>query len=171
MAYYRVSQITINALPEQLPAEGCELRVNLRNIEETDLESCAQLYARVFSSEPWREAWTPEEALTRLSHFYESKGFVGVLAEQNGIAGFALGNTEPFYYGTLFYLREMCTHTDLQSRGIGSRVYSTLEQRLRSIKVKGIYLATDRAIPASQFYLGRGFARSENIELYSKQFD
>lgn len=143
----------------------------LRDIEEADLEGCAQLYAAVFSAEPWNEAWTTDAALTRLTHFYESKGFVGVLAEQNGIAGFALGNTEPFYFGTLFYLREMCTHTSLQSKGIGSQVYSALEQRLKSSQVRGIYLATDRAIPAAQFYLGKGFARSETIEFYSKQFE
>jgi aminoglycoside 6'-N-acetyltransferase I len=143
--------------------------MNLRNINETDLEECARLYAAVFSAEPWNEAWNRETALARLSHFYKSAGFIGVLAEQDGIIGFALGNSEPFCFGTLFYLREMCVHKAHQSQGIGSKVYLTLEKQLESSLVRGIYLATDRAIPAAQFYVGKGFGCSESMGFYSKQ--
>ena len=144
-------------------------KMNLRNINAADLEECAQLYAAVFSAEPWSEAWSPETALARLSHFYRSAGFAGVLAEQDGIIGFALGNSEPFYFGTLFYLREMCVHNAHQSQGVGSKVYLTLEEQLKSSFIRGIYLATERAIPAAQFYLGKGFGCSESMGFYSKQ--
>lgn len=145
--------------------------MNLRKMNEADLDECARLYAAVFSVGPWNEAWDPETALARLSHFYKSAGFVGVLAEQDGIIGFALGNSEPFYFGTLFYLREMCVHNAYQSRGVGSKVYLTLEAQLKSSFVRGIYLTTERAIPAAQFYLGKGFDHSESMGFYSKQLN
>lgn len=145
--------------------------MKLRRIDKTDLKSCAQLYAAVFSSAPWSEAWDEATALTRLLHFYESSGFIGVLAERDGVVGFALGNTEPFYFGTLFYLREMCVSNSLQCQGIGSRVYGALEEQLKLNQVKGVYLATERAIPAAQFYLGKGFHCSESMGFYSKKFN
>lgn len=144
--------------------------MHVRRIESTDLEGFARLYAAVFSAEPWSEAWTEESALARLVHFYESSGFIGILAEGDGITCFALGNTEPFYFGALFYLREMCVDNGLQSRGIGSRVYLTLEEQLRSVQVRGVYLTTERAIPAARFYLGKGFSCNETMGFYSKQF-
>lgn len=144
--------------------------MDVRKIERSDLDGCARLYAAVFSSEPWSEAWSEETALARLVHFYESSGFIGILAERDGIMCFALGNTEPFYFGTLFYLREMCVRNGLQSRGIGSRVYLALEEQLKSVQVHGVYLATERAIPAAQFYRGKGFSCSETMGFYSKQF-
>lgn len=141
----------------------------LRSIKKDDLQPCAQLYTAVFSEEPWREAWSQELALARLSHFYQSSGFIGVLAEQDGILGFALGNTEPFYSGLLFYLREMCVHNTRQGQGVGTKVYSALEQQLSAAQVCGVYLTTERTIPAAQFYLSQGFGYSEAMGFYSKQ--
>lgn len=88
-----------------------------RLIEKRDIDSCAKLFAQVFSSEPWREPWTDEHAYIRLSHFYNSKGFLGVLLEER-ILGFALGNWEPFYFGNIFSLREMYTDIQLQTASL-----------------------------------------------------
>lgn len=145
--------------------------MKLRKITKPDLAACVKLYTQVFCSDPWNEAWTEEIAYERLLHFYESKGFVGVLAEDpksNRLTGFVLGNIEPFYKGKLFYLREMCTHTQSQNKGIGKAVLQALETELRTHHVKSLYLATDNAIPAAQFYKKNGFSHSENMGFYAK---
>jgi len=143
----------------------------LRNIQEADIEACATLFTQVFSSEPWNEEWNEIIALERLSHFYQSKGFLGVLAEQEEVVGFALGNTEPFYFGAMFYLREMCTQTNLQNHGVGQDVLGFLEKELLSQEIRSIYLATERAIPAANFYQKNGFSYSEKMGFYSKRVD
>src|SRR5690554_3259223 len=117
--------------------------VTVRSIEKKDLEACAALYAQVFSQAPWDEPWTTKAALERLSHFYESIGFCGVLAESDSVLGFALGNAEPFHTEALFYLREMCTSPTHQGRGLGGRLYASLEKELSLINVKRVYLATE----------------------------
>lgn len=142
--------------------------MNIRRIERGDLEDCAQLYAEVFASPPWSEPWTATAALQRLSHFYESRGFIGVLAEDGNTASFALGNTEPFHAGTLFYLREMCTRSNLQSQGVGGRVFTALENELRGESVVSVYLTTERAIPAARFYGNMGFNEIEKYGFYAK---
>tara|TARA_Y100001949_G_C15955588_1_gene316804 strand:+ start:900 stop:1340 length:441 start_codon:yes stop_codon:yes gene_type:complete len=143
----------------------------LRNIQEADIDACALLFAQVFSSEPWNEEWNKEFASERISHFFQSKGFIGVLAEDDGIIGFALGNTEPFYFGSMFYLREMCTHRNLQKQGVGNKILGALEAELCSHKVKSIYLTTERAIPAAKFYQKNGFSYSEKMGFYAKRIN
>lgn len=141
----------------------------IRSIIKQDLESCATLYAEVFASAPWCEPWTVGVALDRLLHFHESKGFIGVLAEQDGLAGFALGNAEPFHSGSIFYLREMCVGLNYQSQGLGRKVYHALENELRSSGIKSVYLTTEREIPAAQFYLNNGFEYVEGMGFYAKR--
>ncbi len=125
--------------------------MQLRNMEERDLEPCARLFAHVFSADPWNEPWDTEQALKRLVHFYDSGGFLGVVAQYEDVIGFALGNLEPFCTGTLFYLREMCIDTAQQSQGVGTQLYLALQRELESRHVRAVYLATDRGIPAARF--------------------
>lgn len=142
--------------------------MKFRIIKGEDIDECSLLFAAVFSSSPWDEKWTKELALERLTHFYESKGFLGVVAEKDNIVGFALGNIEPFYFGSMFYLREMCVGSSIQRKGIGSGVIDTLDAELSQLNVQRIYLATERTIPAASFYQGKGFIRSEELGFYAR---
>jgi ribosomal protein S18 acetylase RimI-like enzyme len=143
-----------------------------RRLERCDLEACAALFAQVFSSAPWNEPWHAEGALVRLEHFFESPGAVGVVAldEDKALAGFLLGNLEPYLEGKLFYLREMCVATHRQGRGIGSQLYEVLEGELATGDVRAVYLATGRDIPAVRFYQRLGFRCSEGMAFYAKGF-
>lgn len=141
----------------------------IRAINKRDLKSCAALYAQVFASAPWLEPWTIEAAFNRLTYFYESLGFVGVLVEKEDLIGFALGNAEPFHSGDLFYLREMCIAPNNQSQGLGRRVISELENELRSRNLQSIYLTTERDIPAAQFYINNGFNYVKKMGFYAKR--
>ena len=145
--------------------------MKLRAIKKSDIQACATLFSEVFSSEPWGESWSEDLAIDRLSHFYESKGFMGVLAESDGILGFALGNTEPFYFGPMFYLREMCTLPKLQNQGIGNKIINNLEKELISSNVHSIYLTTERDIPAASFYQNSGFRYSKEMGFYAKRIN
>lgn len=139
-----------------------------RTMNESDIEPCGSIFAKVFASEPWNENWIDAISIDRLSHFYHSKGFLGVVAEREHIVGFALGNIEPFYFGPMYYLREMCVSMIAQGEGVGSKMLDALERELSDLKVKQIYLATDRLIPAASFYKGKGFLPSKTLAFYSK---
>lgn len=143
--------------------------MKFRLIKASDIDGCSSLFAQVFSSAPWGEEWTQDLAFKRLSYFYETKGFLGVVAEEEGVVGFALGNIEPFYFGSMFYLREMCVESDLQRKGVGSKILDRLDAELANLQVKRVYLATDRTIPAATFYQGKGFVHSEELGFYAKE--
>ena len=141
----------------------------LRKIETRDIQECARLYAEVFSGPPWNESWSEALALDRLMHFHDSRGFVGLLAEQENIVGFALGNTEPFQSHKIFYLREMCTAPEKQFLGIGRQVIGALENELSLLNVTGIFLTTKREIPAARFYISNGFSDNTSMGFYAKK--
>ena len=141
----------------------------IRNILEEDIEACANLFSKVFSSEPWNEPWEINSATERLMHFYHSKGFIGLLAESENITGFVLGNTEPFHFGSMFYLREMCTANDMQNKGVGGQILNALEIELSKNKIHSLYLTTDRRIPAANFYQKNGFKLNETMGFYARR--
>jgi len=143
--------------------------MDIRSISEQDLPTCAELFAQVFSQTPWNEPWSQEAAFKRLSHFYQSKGFTGVLLQDQSLVGFALGNIEPFYFGDLFYLREMCVDSATQNSGNGQLLMGALHEMLQQQGVKGIYLTTEKQIVAAKFYQKQGFKPSESMRFYSKR--
>jgi len=141
----------------------------VREIKNEDLESCAALYSRVFSGAPWSEKWSKEKAHERISHFFNSKGFVGLLSENKNITGFVLGNTEPFVDGSWFYLREMCVDANYQGQGVGSTLLNELKEKLVIRAIRNIYLATEREIPAASFYEKNGFSQENKMVFYYKK--
>ena len=145
--------------------------MEVRSIQEGDIRKCARLYASVFTSEPWNEEWTEETAFLRLNHFYQSTGFVGLLAEYDDIVGFVLGHTEPFENSTIYYLREMCVMGSIQSKGVGGKLYKALDCELAEKSVKSIYLTTERDIPAASFYMKNGFNLSQKMGFYAKSIN
>lgn len=144
--------------------------MQIRKLEPDDLAACAGLFTSVFSLPPWNEPWSEKSAVDRLWHFFQSPGFLGFVAmQQERLAGFLLGHTEPFHTQDLFYLREMCVAPDLQNDGIGKALLEQLEIFLASASVAGAYLITERATPAARFYLKNGYALSESTGFYVKQ--
>lgn len=144
-------------------------RMNIRRILSTDLEACSNVYAGVFSSAPWNEKWNNDMALKRLTHFFKSEGFFGMLAEDNGVIGLALGNSEPFYSGMIFYLREMCITIKSQRQGVGQKLAKALESELLSQGITYMYLTTERGIPAAQFYEKLDYSYENDMGFYSKK--
>lgn len=148
----------------------------IREIEEKDLPSCAEVYAETFSAPPWHETWAVSEALHRLQHFYHSKGFIGLLLEDRlledkQLCSFVLGNSEPFRDEQWFYLREMCTKSDLQGKGYGSRLMAELATQLKAQKVSSIYLITDNSFPAARFYGKHHFRELNEMDIYIRSLD
>ena len=144
--------------------------MKIRIIEPQDIEVCASIFVSTFSKNPWNEAWTLDAALERLWHFYNSKGFYGLIATETQALGFVLGNVEPYYTGSLFCLREMCVAATSQSKGIGTQLLKTLEEELTLIHVRRIYLLTSHDTPASRFYQKAGYERNETFGIYVRDY-
>jgi aminoglycoside 6'-N-acetyltransferase I len=128
-------------------------------IEEKDIPDCAEVFVKVFGSEPWNEKWHIADAEARLEEMVHTPGFYGALAATDGeILGFAMGHTEQWQRGKRhFYLQEMCVLPEHQRRGLGSGLVQTLCDNLAEMGVGAIYLLTAQEGPAQAFYTRLGF--------------
>lgn len=141
-----------------------------RALEQSDLERCAALFVSVFNRPPWRDRWVVGSAYGRLCDIVNSPGSLGLVAVSDGeLVGFACGCCEQWFDGQHFYLREMCVASDLQRKGIGSRMLADLEQKLRQTGISQTYLLTREGEPAEAFYTRNGYRTSSRTVLMSKR--
>lgn len=138
--------------------------MNIREIIQYDLNSCAELFVEIFSNPPWNETWQMDAVMRRLSDCLHTPNFVGLLAETSGrIDGFAFGNIQ--YYGEEkhYYLLELCIRTDVQRSGVGTQIMEALKARMKREGVARIYTLTARDTPAQTFYEKLGYYTSAKM--------
>ena len=136
--------------------------------QETDLVKCTETFIKVFNDEPWNDEWTIPKAHKYLLDFYQTPGFLGVIAIENEeVIGFIMGVQRKWWSGDEFYIHEMCVDSEHQNRGIGKALLDYLINSLEN-KISNITLLTDRGIPAEAFYKKNGFEEIERLVFLSK---
>ena len=133
-------------------------------VAESDLIECTEVFIEVFNDEPWNDEWTFAKAKKYLFNFYQTPGFLGVLAVENKeILGFIFGVHRVWWSGDEFFINEMCVKMQHQSKGIGKAMLNHLLKELHNNDLSSIILLTDRGIPAEEFYKKNGFEEIERI--------
>ena len=133
-------------------------------LAENDLIKCTETFIEVFNDVPWNDEWTFTKAKKYLLNFYQTPGFLGVLAvENNEILGFIFGVNRVWCSGDEFFINEMCVRKQYQNKGIGKAMLNHLIKELHSSNISNIVLLTDRGIPAEEFYKKNGFEEIERI--------
>jgi aminoglycoside 6'-N-acetyltransferase I len=141
----------------------------LRRFEETDLEPCVNLFRATFAQAPWNEEWKPEVVQARLDQIIKTPHFLGVVAGDSSIRGFAMGFSEPWHEGTHFYLKEMCIDHTRQRQGLGTKLLEFLSSELRERDSRRIYLLTARGDVSEAFYTKAGFYTSPRMILMARR--
>jgi len=90
--------------------------------------------------------------------------------QQDELLGFVAGYCEQMQKGKGFYLKEICTRSDRQRQGIGTKLLNQLMNTLTAIDVTAIYLITTRDGQAEAFYTKSGYQRSQRLIVMSKRF-
>ena len=142
--------------------------MEIKLIEQNDLIQCTEMFIKVFNDDPWNDEWTFSKAQKYLLDFYNTPGFLGVLALENKeVIGFIFGVHRTWWSGDEFYIHEMCVESQRQNSGIGK---SLLDYLIKSIgnNISNITLLTDRGIPAEAFYKKNGFREIERLVFLSK---
>ncbi|KAB8334586.1 GNAT family N-acetyltransferase [Scytonema tolypothrichoides VB-61278] len=134
------------------------------------LDDCANLYVEVFNTEPWNEQWTIETARLRLFEILNTPGFIGFVFQQDEVLGFVAGYCEQMQKGKGFYIKEICTRSDKQRLGIGTKLLNQLMNTLTAMEVTTIYLVTMKDGQAEAFYTTNGYQRSQKLIVMSKRF-
>lgn len=135
------------------------------------LESCAELYVKVFNSPPWNDGWRLEDARERLSDIFGHPRFVGIglVDGHEQLMGFLIGHSEKWLESRHFYIHEMCIDNELQGRGLGTRLLSFLEHFCGDNGINRMYLLTARDGQAESFYTRNGFYTSPKMVMMAKR--
>lgn len=138
-----------------------------------NLEECTKLYTYVFNGEPWNDGWEEEDARERLSDIFSNRKFVGIgiYDEEQNIIGFLAGYTEKWLNNNHFNLNEMCVKSELQGKGIGSKLLKELEVLCNKNNTNRIYLLTAREGKAEAFYKKNGFYVSPKMIMMSRRLN
>ena len=142
----------------------------IRKYEPRDLEACAAVFCSAFRAAPWHENWTVQLAEIRISELTDTQLSAGIVYEEAGrILGFAAGRVVTYLYGKEYVIDEFCVLSEMQGKGIGSRLLSGIADAMRQQGIVSIVLQTTKGYPSEQFYLKNGFQHSPDmITLYRK---
>lgn len=142
--------------------------MDYREIVLEDVSALAKIYAETFNSDPWYDKWTLETAEKRLSQMIKNGGFFGVLSyDESGITGMIMGESEQYFDGVVFNIKEYCVKNDLRGKGIGTELLREFERRLRGMGIREAVLMTN--LEDEEFYKKRGFNRSRGIIYMGKE--
>ena len=142
--------------------------IEFKEISLEVIDECALLYVETFNSEPWNDKWEFDTAYNRLKDIYNTPGFYGLIAVEDGIIIAAVfGCTEFWYEGKTYDLKEMFVKNGLRGKGIGSKLLETLNTRLLSIGVNATYLFTAEGDMTEKFYRKNGYERIEGMIMMS----
>ena len=137
-------------------------QVAFRDLGVDDLPLAGEIYADAFNASPWNEHWSRRTAALRLESLLHAHRCVARAAELEGrMVGFAIGHAEPWSDGLHFYLNELAVHRAHVRRGVGTAILRDLGENLRDRDVRGVFLLTERATPAHDFFVKNGFEQDE----------
>lgn len=142
--------------------------MDYREIVLEDIQELAKIYAETFNSDPWYDKWTRKTAEKRLYQMANNGGFFGILSyDESGITGMIMGESEQYFDGVIFNVKEFCVKNELRGKGIGTELLAEFERRLKEMGIRETVLMTN--LEDEEFYKKRGFHRSRGIIYMGKE--
>lgn len=105
----------------------------IRAIAADDIGAMAEAMRQSYAEEPWREQWSRHRAVRRLQAILSGYGAFGLAAvEQGEIIGCVLGFVDPYAEEDFFFVSELFVVPAWKRKGVGTRLLSALEERLKA---------------------------------------
>ena len=95
---------------------------DFKKIGINEIEIIKELFAGVFTIEPWNDDWSNQEQLNLylLDLIGQSNSLTYGLFENGKLIGVSMGRIKHWYSGTEYYIEELCIQTNKQGNGIGT---------------------------------------------------
>lgn len=145
--------------------------LELRELDVNNIEEIKKFFTDIFTKEPWNDDWSDEEQL----HAYimdligNRNSLVLALFEKQQMVGLTMGSIKHWYTGTEYCIDELCVKTEEQGRGLGTQLLKFVEEYIKAKRIPGIFLQTERTVPAYDFYKKNGFVElTDHVSLIKK---
>ena len=136
-----------------------------RRMIPADFPACADELMAAFKADPWNEAWTHEQAFTRIDEIMSARVSRGIVCMDGGkCVSMLCGRIMTYLDKKLFYVDEFSVHPDFQRHGIGSQMLAFLREELQkeAQPISHMSLITKRGFPSVTFYEKNGFVELKN---------
>lgn len=146
----------------------------VKKLSLTDKKAITDLFAGVFTREPWNDDWSDTAQLDRyiMDLIGQDHSLAFGLYDGDSLIGIALGYVSHWYTGTEYIINELCIQTERQGAGAGTFFLAEIEKALQQLGIKQIFLLTDPKLPAFSFYTKNGFiAEKSRVTLVKKLGD
>ena len=122
-------------------------------------QEAAELFASVFTGEPWGDDWSDREQLDRyLADLMDGPASPSLGLRQDGrLIALSLGSIRHYWSGTVYCVDEFCVAREAQGQGIGTRFLAAVEKEAARRGAAALFLQTDRQMPAFAFYGKNGY--------------
>ena len=144
----------------------------LKRLSIDDKEKIKAVFTDVFTREPWYDDWSDKEQLDLYICDLVGQNYsltYGLYDDADELIGISLGYIKHWYSGTEYIINELCIKTERQGAGAGTFFIQAIEEAIRELGLKQIFLLTESNVPAYDFYRKNGFTQSENNVAFSKQ--
>ena len=144
---------------------------SIKPLTSDDANLIKELFADVFTNEPWNDDWSDEDQLRKyLADIIGNPNSLSLgLFDNDELYGIALGSVMHWYTGTEYYIREFCIRRTAQHQGLGSLFLSKAEDYLRQINIYSIILTTEADTPAHDFYAKNDFEELTESRFFQKK--
>ena len=143
----------------------------IKRLSIEDKEIIKEVFVGVFTKEPWYDDWSDEKQLDMYINDLVGQGYSLTygLYDDDELIGLSLGYIKHWYSGTEYIINELCVKTDRQGAGAGTFFIHAIEEAIKELGLKQIFLLTESNVPAYDFYKKNGFVQSEYNVAFSKQ--
>ena len=145
--------------------------VECRKIGTEEMPAIRELFAGVFTGEPWNDDWSDGEQLDLYLEDLvgQQNSLTYGLYEDGRMVGLSMGRMKHWYTGTEYYIDELCIRTDRQGTGLGTLFLQEIEHAIREAGMIQIFLQTSADVPAYQFYRKNGFQELKGHVSFQKR--
>lgn len=128
-------------------------------LRKSDHDEMKKLFLDVFCNEPWFDKWNKEQLDLYMKDLTENNNSLSfaIFDEKEELIGCSLGYIFHWWEGREYFIKEFFISRKNQSQGVGSIFLTLLNDRLRVENVQHITLATEKTVPAYQFYQKMAF--------------
>lgn len=141
--------------------------IKYRQMQKEDIEKAVPLFVEYWKGEG--DEWTPERVYSRIWQVLGSPDSYCMVAEEGeNMVGFAMGRFESFYDLTAYNLVEILVASKYQKVGIGTKMLSELEGRVKEMGAAMVQLTSVNDQMHEHFYGKAGYSDASNLKLKSK---
>ena len=114
---------------------------DFKKIGINEIEIIKELFAGVFTIEPWNDDWSNQEQLNLylLDLIGQSNSLTYGLFENGKLIGVSMGHIKHWYSGTEYYIEELCIQTNKQGNGIGTYFLKEIEKAIKELGLVQIF--------------------------------